>query len=447
MKLPELVARLRGQGYELGPLLGQGASGKVFRARCERSSAEVAIKVIRGEGGGTDPEHRRILVANETTLSWKLFHPYLITVFETFADNEYDYVVMEYVDGGDLQPYSAPAARLPVEEVLEIARKCCIALGYASRCGVVHRDIQPANILRAARGEIRITDFGGAIFRNLDKSAIANFGSPAYMSPEQVRGDNLDSRSDMFSLGVVLFQLLTGTLPFDAPDSQAVSFKILYTDAPKIESLRSDLPEGLVSAVNRALAKLPSDRFAGWEAFGAALSPRKPVQPGETLGDVATEALRAMGVSLFEGLEQIELRRVAKAFRTWSAGDVTVFQPGQAEIAFVIDGRVDIATRDGGFCAGRGDLVWICGVQPQGALPGGFRPEGNARIGILSLLELCDNPDLLGKLMPRLASYLSTQARRGARSADGAAGLNESLAAARDQLIRVVGQIDECIKK
>jgi serine/threonine protein kinase len=217
MKMADLEAKLREHGYIVGRELGRGASGKVFIASSDRSSTEVAIKVIRGEGGGQDPEHRRILVANETTLSWKLFHPYLITVFETFADDEYDYVVMEFVGGGDLQPHTTAEKRLPLDEVIEIARKCCIALGYASRCGVIHRDIKPANILRVAPGEIRITDFGGAIFRNLDKSAIANFGSPAFMSPEQVRGDNLDSRSDMFSFGVVLYQLLTGAASLRCP--------------------------------------------------------------------------------------------------------------------------------------------------------------------------------------------------------------------------------------
>ncbi len=447
MKMAELEARLRAHGYVVGRELGRGASGKVFIAGSERSAAEVAIKVIRGEVGGQDPEHRRILVANETTLSWKLFHPYLITVFETFADGEYDYVVMEYVGGGDLQPYTAADKRLPLEEVLEIARKCCIALGYASRCGVIHRDIKPANILRVAPGEIRITDFGGAIFRNLDKSAIANFGSPAFMSPEQVRGDNLESRSDMFSFGVVLYQLLTGQLPFDAPDSQAVSFRILYDPHAPIESLRPDLPPGLAAAINRALAKLPSDRFPTWEAFGEALSPRTAAKAGETMGDVAADAFRQMGIGLFEGLDQSEYRRLANAYRVWSAGDVGVFQPGQADVAFVLDGRVDIATRDGPFCAGRGDLVWICGTQPQGAIPGGFKPESKARIGILSLLDLCENPELLGKLLPRLATYLATHSRRGAGSAGGGTEFfKETLVATRDQLVRIVGQIDNGIR-
>ncbi len=446
MKMADLEAKLREHGYIVGRELGRGASGKVFIASSERSSTEVAIKVIRGEGGGQDPEHRRILVANETTLSWKLFHPYLITVFETFADDEYDYVVMEYVGGGDLQPHTAADKRLPLDEVIEIARKCCIALGYASRCGVIHRDIKPANILRVAPGEIRITDFGGAIFRNLDKSAIANFGSPAFMSPEQVRGDSLDSRSDMFSFGVVLYQLLSGQLPFDAPDSQAVSFRILYEPHVPIESLRPDLPAGLAAAINRALAKLPSDRFLTWEAFGEALSPRHAVESGETLGNVAAEAFRQMGISLFEGLEQTEYRRLANAYRVWNAGDVGVFQPGQADVAFVLDGRVDIATRDGPFCAGRGDLVWICGPQPQGAIPGGFKPESKARIGILSLLDLCENPELLGKLLPRLTTYLASHARRGSGSGGGGTEIfKETLVATRDQLVRIVGQIDNGI--
>jgi serine/threonine protein kinase len=227
---------------------------------------------------------------------------------------------MEFVGGGDLQPYTTPETLLPLAEVLEIARKCCIALGYASRCGVIHRDLKPANILRAGAGEIRISDFGGAIFRNLDKSAIANFGSPAFMSPEQIRGDNLDSKSDMFSFGVVLYQLLTGQLPFDAPDSQAVSFRILYDAARPVAELRPDLPPRLAAAIDRALAKLPSDRFPTWEAFGNALQPRKRRPTLRLPWRRPIARIFANWVSaLFDGLEPTELRAIAARYRPWSA--------------------------------------------------------------------------------------------------------------------------------
>ena len=438
---------LRERGYRVGRQLGKGASGTVFLATTEKSGREVAIKVIAGGGEVRDAEHRRVLVANETTLSWKLFHPYLITVFETFAETEFDYVVMEYVGGGDLQPYTTPETLLPLAEVLEIARKCCIALGYASRCGVIHRDLKPANILRAGAGEIRISDFGGAIFRNLDKSAIANFGSPAFMSPEQIRGDNLDSKSDMFSFGVVLYQLLTGQLPFDAPDSQAVSFRILYDAARPVAELRPDLPPRLAAAVDRALAKLPSDRFPGWEAFGNALQPQAPADASASVAEADRENLRELGIALFDGLEPTELRAIAARYRPWSAGDVAVFQPGHSDIAFMIDGRVDISTRNGSFCASRGDIVWICGTQPQGALPGGFQPTPSARIGILSLLDLCENPALLGKLLPRLTALLGAQSKRAGGPETGDAGqLAKALVAARDQLVRVVSQLDESLR-
>lgn len=439
--------KLRERGYLVGKQLGKGASGTVYLATTEKSGRQVAIKVIPGGGDIKDTEHRRVLVSNETTLSWKLFHPYLITVFETFADAEFDYVVMEFVDGGDLQPYTTPDLRLALAEILEIARKCCIALGYASRCGVIHRDIKPANILRAGAGEIRISDFGGAIFRNLDKSAIANFGSPAFMSPEQIRGDNLDSRSDMFSFGVVLYQLLTGTLPFDAPDSQAVSFRILYDAAKPVEELRPDLPPEISAAINRSLAKLPSDRFPGWEAFGKVFDPEPATgTPGAT-NETDSEEIRRLGIGLFDGIDASGMRTIAARHRVWSAGDVDVFQPGQTEIAFLLEGRVDIATREGGFCATRGDIVWICGVQPQGAVPGGFRPDLSARIGILSLVDLCENPELLGKLLPKLAVILGAQARRGAGRPTGETDpLVKAIVATRDQLVRVVTQLDESLK-
>jgi len=399
------------KGYRVVSRLGKGASGAVYLATTGTPSLQVAIKAIPRRMKTCTPQQRDILVDNEITLSWKLFHPYLITVYETFADPHNDYIVMEYVAGGDLQPYTRPDHLLAIDDVLAVSRKCCLALGYASRCGVIHRDLKPGNILRAGATDIRISDFGGAIFGNLDKSVIADFGSPAYMSPEQIHGDPLDARSDMFSLGVVLYQLLTGILPFDASDPVAVFFKILHEPCQPVEVLRPDLPAGLANTVNRALAKNRSERFPTWEVFAHGLGETGswvPASVATTTPGRRIEAVQLLGIPLFDGLNADDIEAIAAKSQLWDDGVPMAFLPGPTDIAYVTAGRVETTNGEETTSFECGDLLAVCGVQPRGAQLGQLKLHQGARIAILSLLDLCENPKVLGVLLPRLMARLRT---------------------------------------
>src|SRR5678815_4834230 len=204
--------------YEIIKQLGKGATSAVYQAYDPFQRRQVAIKVVFPEALG-DKEHGRRykkLFVTEASLAGKLSHPHIVSIYDAVADDEASYIVMEYVDGTTLEQYSRPEHLLPINKVIEIVFKCTKALDYAAKQGVIHRDIKPANIMLSGENDIKITDFGAAITGATETTQITGIGSPAYMSPEQVKEQQLTHQTDIFSLGVVLYQLLTGKLPFQA---------------------------------------------------------------------------------------------------------------------------------------------------------------------------------------------------------------------------------------
>ena len=206
--------------YEVKRLLGKGATGSVYLAVDPFQQREVAIKVL--ERLSSDPEEARRQLRffqNEAALAGKLRHPHIVSIYDAgledaSAGDPVRYLVMEVVDGPALTRYCEPGGLLDPMQAVEIGYKCCKALEFANTLGVVHRDIKPANILTTEQGEIKVSDFGAAQLARSDITQVSGVGSPAYMSPEQVRGEEIDFRSDMFSLGGVVYHLLTGTRPF-----------------------------------------------------------------------------------------------------------------------------------------------------------------------------------------------------------------------------------------
>ncbi len=202
--------------YELKRLLGQGASGSVYLATDSFSSAEVALKVINPEIF-KDPEFGEVLreqFLNEASLAGKLTHPHIVAILDAVVTEDAGYIVMEYVPGDNLSQFADPANLLSLGDAIEVGFKCCGALDYAFREGVIHRDIKPANIMVAGGTEVKITDFGAALLRTGKSNATVSIGTPAYMSPEQINGDTLTHKTDMYCVGVVLYELLTGVRPF-----------------------------------------------------------------------------------------------------------------------------------------------------------------------------------------------------------------------------------------
>ena len=260
--------------YPLLRELGHGTTSRVFLGRDPFAGRKVAIKVMH-ENAGTDKSAQnrfdRVFL-NEASLVGKLTHPNVIGIYDAGIESEFCYIAMEYVDGQTLEPYCEVADLLPLERVVEIAFKCGLALDFANRSGIIHRDIKPANILLGNNGNIKITDFGIALQRDGEMTQLEGVGSPMYMSPEQAQEHVLTHQTDIYSLGVVMYRLLTGKAPFSASNSTSLLYQVvnMVPSAPSVH--RAGLPEDLDRIVMKALAKTLDDRYQTWEEFSADLA-------------------------------------------------------------------------------------------------------------------------------------------------------------------------------
>ncbi len=293
--------------YEIVGVLGQGGMGVVYRARDPRIGRDVAIKTLtEGFSGESDMLKRFYQEAGHTG---NLRHPNIVTVYDFGDENGLPYIVMEFLDGQPLDKIIRDREPLHLSAKLDIMEQVCAALGYAHLQGMIHRDVKPANVIVQRDGLVKLLDFG--IARTGQQTADRNMtrtgtlvGTPAYMSPERLRGDPFDGRSDIFSAGVMLYQLLTGALPFDA-EYPAILHQILQEDPPSLGKYLSSYPQQLDQVIARALAKEPLDRYAhagdmaaDLNAVGAQL---KVQRVGELLSD-ARAALDAQDYVQAKGL-------------------------------------------------------------------------------------------------------------------------------------------------
>jgi serine/threonine protein kinase len=260
--------------YALQKVIGRGSIGTVYLACDTFSSTPVALKVIDPEMM-TEPERggvKRKLFLNEASLVGKLSHPHIVAILDAAIQEPPFYIAMEYIAGGSLADVVRNNPRFLLADTMEIAFKCCSALEYVSRYGIVHRDIKPANIMRVEANEVKIADFGAAYFRNADDTQVTTVGTPAYESPEQVLGKELTHQSDMFSLGVVLYELLCGRRPFVAPNLTELLRQIVKEDPAPPSRIEPSLPSGFDDLVMRALAKDPKARYPTWAEFALAIA-------------------------------------------------------------------------------------------------------------------------------------------------------------------------------
>ena len=277
--------------YQISKELGKGATSVVYLAVDPFANRKVAIKVVQREVLGDKEHGRRFrkLFLTEASLAGKLSHPHIAAIFDAVADEEGSYIVMEYVEGGTLEQYTKIDNLLPINKTIEIVFKCCKALDYAHRHGVIHRDIKPANVLLSKDTDIKISDFGAALTTASETTQVTGIGSPAYMSPEQVQEQQLTHQTDIFSLGVLMYQLLTGSLPFKATNNYSMVFQIINVDPPPPSIFRPEIPASVDLIVKKALQKNSEVRYATWEDFAQDLvrvfnnlqSPEQPVPDTE----------------------------------------------------------------------------------------------------------------------------------------------------------------------
>ena len=260
--------------YPVVRKLGEGATSEVYLCNDPFNLRDVAIKVAFPESW-QDPAHGKVyrkLFLTEAKLAGKLQHPHICQIYDAVADEKLHYLVMEYVDGGTLEKYCSREALLPVERTVEIVFKCTRALEFAHKLGVTHRDIKPANILHTGDTEVKITDFGAALIASGETTQVAGVGSPAYMSPEQVKDQPLDHRTDIYSVGVVMYHLLTGRLPFQGANNFTLIYQITNIEAEPPSSFRPEIPAAVDAIVRRAMAKDIAKRYALWGDFSADLA-------------------------------------------------------------------------------------------------------------------------------------------------------------------------------
>lgn len=267
--IPQKIPKKIGH-YEIIKELGQGTSSRVFLGHDHFLKIQVAIKLIDFKKT-TDTFNTDVIIKlllTEASLVGKLNHPHIVTIYDAAIEDNGGYIAMEYITGGTLEQHITADTLLPIANVIEIIFKCCNALDYAYRNGVIHRDIKPANILISDHSEIKISDFGAAQLAKGDVTQINHIGSPSYMSPEQASGQSLlNHQTDIFSLGVVMYQLLCGKLPFKSSSIAATLYQIIHINPPPPSSFRTDIPSTLDNIIEKALQKKPSDRYQNWEAF------------------------------------------------------------------------------------------------------------------------------------------------------------------------------------
>jgi serine/threonine protein kinase len=258
--------------YEIQTSLGKGATGTVYLAKDTFTGKIVALKTIEPEVFN-DPEFGAVYrqqFQNEASLAGKIRHPHIVAVYDAMVGEDSGYIAMEVVSGGDLSQYAKPQSLLPPADVLQIGFKCCGALDYAYRDqGIVHRDLKPANIMVTKDGDVKIADFGSAFLRKSKGAQTTAMGSPFYMAPEQIEGKELTFHSDMYSLGVVLYELLTGKRPFSANSIEALVQQILFEEPTPPSRLRTGLKPEIDQVVLRAMKKRPDQR---WAQFSVELS-------------------------------------------------------------------------------------------------------------------------------------------------------------------------------
>lgn len=339
--------------YRVERELGRGASGVVYLGYDGFRGQPVAIKQMHAHLLAQPEQaarHRRML-RNEAQLAGHLRHPHIVSLLDVAEDASPPYLVFEYVDGGALAQHTSPDALLPVPQVLDIAFKCANALEYAQRQGLVHRDIKPANLLLTSAGEVKLTDFGTALSLSSEVTQLAGLvGSPAYMSPEQVREEALTPASDMFSLAVVLYELLTGRHPFMGESDYATLYKIGNETPTAPSLLRAALPAGLDALLARALSKDARARFATWADFAQALLATQQALPRLRSHDTEAERFALLrGLAFLADFHDValwELMRLGRWVRV-SAGTL-LMQEGAAGDSFclILEGEVSV-TRQG----------------------------------------------------------------------------------------------------
>jgi len=338
--------------YEIRRQVGRGSMGIVYQAYDPFTDRQVAIKVALADSlkDKESGARYRKMFFNEAHTAGMLRHPNILEILDAGADGEDCYIVMELVEGGDtLKSHTRPETLLPIHLVVEIIFKCAKALDYAHRKGVIHRDIKPTNILLTPDKDVKIGDFSIAHLVTSDTThtmPMGFVGSPRYMSPEQVQEDAITNQTDLFSLGIVMFELLTGKHPFSADSFSRLIHKIINEKPPTLRTYRADIPEILEKIIYHALQKNPEKRYKMGLNMAADLSlafdyldkPKDDLEAEEKFNAVKS-------LEFFGAFSEAEIWEVTRAciWQVFAAG-ASIITEGDIDDSFfiIVSGSVEV---------------------------------------------------------------------------------------------------------
>ena len=337
--IPEKIGK-----YEIVQEVGRGSMGTVYSAHDPFSDRLVAIKVAHPQYIDQSEEGQRFrkLFFNEAHAAGSLDHPNILKVFDADMDGELCYLVMEYVEGAQtLEAFVRPERLLSLREVVGIIYKCAKALDSAHRSGVIHRDIKPSNLLLNDERDVKLADFSIAMITRPDHkhTQFTGFlGSPLYMSPEQINEQPLTTATDIFSLGTVMYQMLSGQQPFKADNLPAINRRITTEEPPALSTYRSDLPDGLSYAVRRMLRKTASQRYQTGLDLAADLAvifEDLDVVPNEEALKAKFGTIKNLG--FFKGFSDADIWELIRAcsWQNYPAG-TPVIKEGESDHSFYI---------------------------------------------------------------------------------------------------------------
>lgn len=382
--VPERIGK-----YTIVREVGRGSTGTVYLSHDPYYGRDVAIKVYRGDAE-PDPDKARLarkMFLSEAHMVGMLQHPHIMPIYDAGEEGGNCYIVTEYVHNArTLAAFCRADDLLPVDMVVEVVFKCAKALHYAHSRGVIHRDVKPSNIMYTQDGDVRIIDFGIALVANSEISRIEGIaGSPSYMSPEQVQGHDLTNRSDLYSLGAVMYELLTGSRPFRAGNLARLMHQIVYATPAPIHTLRQHVPEELEHVVALAMQKDPEKRYRSGLDFAAALTrvhQRLRAESGQM--EHSEQFALARRLRFFHEFSQSEIREVLRASVWHECTPLEeIIREGDMDDRFyvIISGRCTVE-RNGHVLAqlGAGDCFGEASYLPGARRSATVRADGHATV-------------------------------------------------------------------
>ena len=368
------IGNALGERFTILSRLGAGAMGEVYLAHDKYQDRPVALKVARlaeERDAAVDAKTEKLWF-NEMRLAGRLNHPYIVGIYEASTLGDQGFIIMEYVAGGTLKGFTSPDTLLEIPKVADIIFKICHALDYAHTQGLLHRDIKPANILLAEDGTPKVSDFGSCYLLDKETTQVLEVGTLPYMPPEQFAGVEPNVQTDIYSVGVLAYQLLSGAFPFTADNQASMIYQKTYTDPIALESRRAYVPPALRFAVHRAIHRNPALRYTRWEAFREDLAlafPEMAAVEHET--SESARFARFNELAFFSAFTETELwEAVRLGLPRFYLGGKLLFAEGDADSTVYVLQEGELEVSSGGIVINRiragegfGEMAFIEGLN------------------------------------------------------------------------------------